>query len=396
MKEKTQNHGITLTTLIITVIILLILAGVGIGLLGGDGLIQRARDARLQAEIDNEKELVEVAAVRAATKNRYGNITVEELQQELEGDATVGIIRKKIIATINDSQRMYYVDDEGNVAEYEYFDLGVMENGYVFYNRMADYKANILTVTVLDNMNVPENAYEVFDVSKAQNESVKAWLVENQENTGMYDLYIGGNEGVEIEDCNSMFAYYSNCISIDLSNLYTDNVKSFAAMFSWDTKLQTIDLSNIDTSNATSMYSMFNKCISLANLDVSKFNTSNVTSMSAMFYNCPFSTIDVSNFDTSKVTLMNEMFRQCNNLKELDLSSFDTSSLVRSDFMFYSAYNIKTIYVSDKWNNDKVTNSSNMFYGCTSLVGAINFDSSKTDMTYANYEIGYFTYKAAE
>ena len=32
-----------------------------------------------------------------------------------------------------------------------------------------------------------------------------------------------------------------------------------------------------------------------------------------------------------------------------------------------------------------------MFSGCTSLKGAIDFDDSKTDKTYANYKTGYFT-----
>lgn len=353
--------------------------------------------AKEQAEIDSEKELIETATVQAMGKDTYGNMTVDGLQKELENDATVGKIRKKIVVTFNDSQRMYYVDDNGDIFEYKYVDLPIMENGETFYNRMIDYRSSILTVTVLDNMNVPENAYKVFDVSKDQNETVKAWIVENAENSGMYDLYIGGNEGVEIEGCMNMFANYSNCISIDLSNLYTDNVKTFQGMFSWNTKLQTINLSNIETSSATSINSMFNKCTSLAKIDVSNFNTSNVTNMAAMFYQCAFTEIDLSNFNTSKVTAMNEMFRQCYYIEELDLSSFDTSNLQRTDNMFYGCGSkLKKIYVSDKWNNNKVTQSNSMFYGCQGLSGKISYDSTKVDIIYANYDTGYFTYKAIE
>ena len=349
--------------------------------------------AKEQAEIDGEKELIETSTVQAMGKNKYGNITTEELQNELQGEATVEKIRKKIVVTINDSQRSYYVDDDGNVFEYEYVDLAIMENGSDFCNRMSDYRENILTVSVLDNMNVPENAYQVFDVSKEQNETVKAWLVENVENTDMYDLYIGGNDGVEIENCMSMFASYSNCISIDLSNLYTDNVKNFQGMFSWNTKLQTINLSNIETSSATNMNSMFNKCTSLTQIDVSNFDTSNVTNMAAMFYQCAFTEIDLSNFNTSKVTAMNEMFRQCYYIKELDLSSFDTISLQRTDQMFNGCNKLSTIYVSENWNNVNVTLSNNMFLSCTKLLGKISYDSTKVDITYANYDTGYFTYK---
>ena len=330
-------------------------------------------------------------------ENKYGNIEDDELQSELNKVAgkektKVSIIRKKRIVEFVDTQRMYRVDDDGNVYEYTYTDLPIMESGSDFNTRMDEYKANILTVTVLDNMNIPENVYQIFDVSKEQNETVKAWLVKNIENTDMYDLYIGGNDGVDIENCNGMFSYFFNCVKIDLENLYTDKVKNFTGMFSWDTNLKEINLENMNTSNGTMMNTMFNKCLSLSHLDVSNFDTSNVTNMAAMFYNCGFSEINLSNFNTSNVTSMNEMFRQCN-IEVLDLSSFDTNNLQTTNFMFYGSSSLKTIYVSDKWKNDKIISSDRMFYGCNSLVGKISFDSTKVDITYANYENGYFTLK---
>ena len=399
-KKSKSQRGITLLVLVITIIILLILAGITISAITGDnGIIGNAGKAKEEAEIANEKEIVEKATVQAMGNNKYGNIEESELQGELdketgEGKTQVSIIRKKRIIQFIDSQRMYRVDDNGNVFEYVYTDLPIMENGSDFNTRMNEYKTSILTVTVLDNMNIPENAYQIFDVSKEQDGTAKAWLVPNEENVNMYDLYIGGNEGVDIENCSGMFSYFSNCVKIDLENLYTDKVTNFIGMFSWDTELQEINLSNMNTSNARSMNSMFNKCTSLAKLDVSNFDTSNVTNMAAMFYQCAFTEIDLSNFNTSNVTNMNEMFRQCFYITELDLSSFDTSSLTRTDFMFYGCgANLKTIYVSDKWTNDKITLSDNMFYGCTSLSGAISYDSTKVDIGYANYENGYFTYK---
>lgn len=352
--------------------------------------------AKEQAEIDSEKEIIETSTVQAMGKNKYGDITTEGLQNELQGEATVEKIRKKIVVTFNDSQRMYYVNDNGNVFEYEYVELPVMENGSEFNNRMADYRASILTVSVLDNMDVPENAYRVFDVSKEQNETVKAWLVENEENTNMYDLYIGGNDGVEVEECLNMFASYSNCISIDVSNLYTDNVKNFQGMFSYDTGLQTIDLSNIDTCNATNMSSMFYTCTSLEQLDVSNFNTSNVINMSAMFKACSFSTIDLTNFVTTNVISMGEMFRDCKSLKEIDLSSFQTQKVTEIGRMFYNAKNLTTIYVSEKWSNENINNSAYMFSNCFKLRGNMEYDENKVDITYANYDTGYFTYKSNE
>ncbi len=52
MKKK-YNKGITLIALVVTIIILLILAGVTIATLRGDnGLITRARDAKIATEIE--------------------------------------------------------------------------------------------------------------------------------------------------------------------------------------------------------------------------------------------------------------------------------------------------------------------------------------------------------
>ncbi len=389
------DRGITLIALIVTIIVILILSTITINMVTGEnGIIKNANNAKETTEIENEKEIVQRATINAIEKNKYGDITVDGLQNELKGKATVKKIRKKIVVKIDDSERSYYIDDDGNVFEYEYFDLAIMENGYDFHNRMADYRTSILRVIVLDNMNIPEYAYKVFDVSKEQNETVKAWLIKSEENTDMYDLYIGSNEGVEIENCDSMFAYYSNCVDIDISNLYTSKVKVFASMFTWDTNLRKINMENIDTSNATSMYSMFNKCTSLTQLDVSKFDTSNVMNMSAMFYQCAFTEIDLSNFDTSRVTSMNEMFRQCYGIKNLDLSSFNVANVTRTDNMFLGCSNLEKVYANENWSEyANITKSKEMFGGCPKLVGSISYDSTKVDITYANYDIGYFTYK---
>jgi len=62
--------------------------------------------------------------------------------------------------------------------------------------------------------------------------------------------------------------------------------------------------------------------------------------------------------------------------------------------MFMIATKLKTIYVSNLWNTSNVTNSTNMFHSCTSLSGAVPFDSTKIDVSMANYTTGYLTYKA--
>ena len=154
----------------------------------------------------------------------------------------------------------------------------------------------------------------------------------------------------------------------------------------------------INNKPITSMSYMFYKS-QATTLDISNFNTSNVTDMSSMFGNSEATTLDVSNFDTSNVTNMNSMFLN-SQAATLDLSNFDTSNVKNMSSMFWNskATNLKTIYGSSKFVTTAVTSSTNMFYGCTKLIGGAGtkYDSTKTDKTYARIDggtsnPGYFT-----
>ena len=77
-QTKTQK-GITLLALVITIVVLLILAGITINAITGDnGIIGNAGRAKEEAEIANEKEILEKATVQAMGNNKYGNIEEDE------------------------------------------------------------------------------------------------------------------------------------------------------------------------------------------------------------------------------------------------------------------------------------------------------------------------------
>ncbi len=136
------QKGITLLVLVVTIIVLLIFAGITIGALTGEnGIINNTKNAKEETEIANEKEIVENATVEAMGKNKYGNIEESELQSALNKEAGDG----KTIATeageefevlFKDSNRYYTVDKDGNVGEMqEYYqdknpgDITIGENG---------------------------------------------------------------------------------------------------------------------------------------------------------------------------------------------------------------------------------------------------------------------------
>ena len=99
----------------------------------------------------------------------------------------------------------------------------------------------------------------------------------------------------------------------------------------------------------------------------------------------------IKNLNTSEVYDMRSMFVSCSSLTTLDLSGFDTQKVNYMDYMFSECGNLVTIYVSDNFSTAKVSQSTSMFYNCYSIIGAIKYDSNKTDATYANYTDGYFT-----
>ncbi len=138
---------------------------------------------------------------------------------------------------------------------------------------------------------------------------------------------------------------------------------------------------------------------------LSYLNTSEVTNMAWMFGNCTVLTsLDVSHFNTSKVTDMTQMFYYCTGLTNLDLSNFNTSKVTNMSAMFYCCDELQTIYVGNGWSTATVTESSDMFFYCISLVGGQGTaysSSNPRNKTYAHIDggpnnPGYFTEKGTE
>ena len=279
----------------------------------------------------------------------------------------------------------------------------------------------IESITIEKTNVVPNDAKYSKDISSKQDGSVMLWYTD-KDNNSLYEISIGSENGSVEANTNGsgMFAYLDNVSTLDLSGLDTSNMTNMTYMFYKSISLTNIDLSGFDTSKVVNMYGMFWGCNNLKNIDVSNFNTKKVTTMAYMFRDCnsleklnlsnfdtsnvtrmdsmflydgSLTNIDLSNFNTSKVTNMGDMFEGCGQLTELDLSSFDTSNVKIMYYMFNRDKGLKTIYVSDKWNISNVTESAGMFANCTSLTGTVPFDSTKTDITMANYTNGYLTYK---
>lgn len=210
-------------------------------------------------------------------------------------------------------------------------------------------------------------------------------------------------EGIEnlntsnVKNMSGMFALCSNLETLDLSHFNTEKVTTMAQMFYGCTKLHDLNISSFNTEKVTSMNQMFSNCSSLDSLDLSHFNAEGVNyhGLYAMFSGCSsLKFLDVSNFPADRPKMqLDAMFKGCSSLQTLDLSSFNTGLANSFTDMFDGCSALRTIYVSDLFRFKNGVSSSNMFRNCLSLKGAISFEPTKKDETYANYKSGYLTKK---
>lgn len=91
MKNKLKERkGITLIALVITIIVLLILAMVSIKIATGDGLINKAQEAKTKTEYASAKEKVQLAVLGSYDNN--GDLSLDKLKEEVksEGGSVTG------------------------------------------------------------------------------------------------------------------------------------------------------------------------------------------------------------------------------------------------------------------------------------------------------------------
>ena len=313
----------------------------------------------------------------------------------------------KDISSKQDGSVMLWYTDKDNNSLYE-ISIG-SENGSVEANTngsgMFAYLDNVSTLDLsgLDTSNMTSMSKMFYNSKSLTNIDTSGF--DTSKVTTMYGMFWGCNnlekinlsnfDTSNVTNLSQMFQNCTSLTSLDLSDFYTPKLKYVNALFQNCSSLNELKLDNFNTSNVTDFANMFYNCKSLISLNLSSFNTLNVTNMRFMFSGCSsLIELNISSFNTSNVTDFANMFYNCKSLISLNLSSFDTSSVTVTGGMFMFCYDLKTIYVSDSWNMNNVTKSENMFRTCTSLTGAVPFDSTKIDVSMANYTNGYLTYKS--
>ena len=174
------------------------------------------------------------------------------------------------------------------------------------------------------------------------------------------------------------------------------------------TEIQGLD--NLRSSVIRDMSQMFEGC-GLTDYDFTQthFAVFNTEDMGRMFYDSKFTKIDLSNWNTTvpgtytmSLGDVRVMFANCSNLETVVLTgpAWDMSTLSDAPGMFRDCPRITTIVTNGNWSLSGV-NTSDMFKGCTSLVGynGTAYDPSHVHGNYARFDggptsssPGYFTY----
>ena len=419
MRKLKNANGITLIALVVTIVVLLILAGVSINaVFGQDGIIQRAKDA--QNKMDQ------------ATQNDLDGLNdLDKLISSLT-DKTTGDADPKMTITMFDTgenvkAKINSLIPEGIIDIESVYIFNVAVDSIEKYNSTPD----LTKITDANIVSLKESKFPIYmwfeksGTTETRNvvssgplaEAFKALAKEVETGTIYWwseseDVYLN-------PDSSQMFATFSYLENIDgLSNMKTnyttdmssmlyfaDRLKDANALMNWDTSKVTnmsnmflgntnliniTALANWNTSNVTNMSYMFKENLKLTNIDaLANWNTSNVTNMEGMFTNELESKENIinldalANWDTSNVTDMSYMFSGNINLTNIDaLKNWDTSKVASMRYMFghldTDGCGITNLSAISNWDVSNVTNMSQMFYGCKKLEDASAISNWKT------------------
>lgn len=406
MKNIRQNEAITLITIVITIIVLLILAGVTVASLTGEnGLLQRASDAKAQSELESIKDQIKLEV--QGSYELDGKLSISRIKGNIENHidgATVDGEDFDLYVNVKDYK--YIIESSGEVLENG---NNIKKNGLTKATLDSSAAHNVLSSTInqeelmamnqeliaslseiqqqfillgLQNSNI--SAAQVTKIEKFKGNSTQAegkgivvstensdkpiylWFEKEDGKQAKYDVFgfnLNINSGVLYwwSDADEIY-FPSNC-----EKLFFDfqNLENLNGIREWK------------TDNVINMKEMFEYCMKLSNINAMfNWNTSNVTDMSGMFLDCGSLTniSALKNWDVSKVEDMSQMFSistdtAVNKVPFTDGTAFSkwkTPSLTNVCGMFSGCHEMKNLNLSC-FETNNIGVSAGFFNGCSKL-----------------------------
>ena len=409
-RKLKNNKAITLIALVVTIVVLLILAGISINLiLDNNGIIQKSKDAKEQtraAKVEEEKDFWKIE--EKIYQNDSEKRTLEEVLEKLEKEKAITEKEKQEILETGEvtiaGRNIIFTN--GTIVA-----CGSEEDSVdgCFLGNTSIKRGDIEQINIITSLNGHDaNDENTWDISERKNGRYLAWY-EDKDNNNFWEVTIAGDGKVklnksalllfgalgiyagkiningienldtsEVTDMSYMFTNGSQYTDLDLSSFNTSNVTKMSGMFYGCSKLTNVNLANFNTKNVVKLSNLFNGCSTIENINLNSFETSNVTNMYGMFENCEnLKNVNLKSFDTSKVTNMEAMFLNCKSLNKIDLSNFNTSNTERLKRMFTNCTLLTELDLSN-FRTENLINVETMFSGCKSL--------KKIDMRNATFD----------
>ena len=248
-----NNKGITLVALVVTIIVLLILAGVSISMLTGqNGILKRATEAKNTTEVASEKEGIQMAitASQMASDN-YTSIKKDVLQSKLNsyfGKEKTTLEDNKdgsYTVTMNNSKRKYTIEDNGSIIEGVYDKWNGTDSKEP--TEKTSNEIHIYTVAELkwiaDKVNNDGNTFDGYTIylennldfgaretsgtwENTENEALKWTAIGKQKDIPLKATFEGNNhiiKGVYINNetkFNGIFGNSSSILNLTVKNSY--------------------------------------------------------------------------------------------------------------------------------------------------------------------------------
>ena len=372
-KIKNSVQGITLIALVVTIIVLLILAGIALNLtIGENGIFSRAEKAAntwRNAETNEQLALGELGEWIGNYLGENGNSgNGNEDEPVNDGDTTAVFAQlykdetdgsEVLVFTNTDSYRESGLTYETSYdITNEHFYLGDELNPETAYlppwlqEKDDNFGESYISTKI--------KKVKIANKIKPKYTSCMFWgLTSLEDIEGLERL-----NSKETIDMSGMFGYCTKLTRIDLKDFDTGNVNNMAGMFAGCMSLISLDLRDFDTRKVNNMSSMFGACTSLTRLDLSNFDTSNVDNMAGMFIMCmSLTSLELADWDTGRVTNMSGMFQGCTNLTTLNITDWNTNKVVDMSWMFMDNTNLTTINVGQNWTTENA-DTTGMFQNC--------------------------------
>ena len=394
-----NKKGITLIALVVTIVVLLILAGVTVSLiLDENGIIAKSKDARARwnnAQMNEEKNMGEID--KTLDEIVYNKIDPTEMYAVLYSDGTL-VFYQKTENILNERNGATIVKQTENISDTQ--ELSEDELKALLFWIGDQEQADQITSVVIAEEIAPKSTKKLFSALKNIENIIGLNKLNTCNVTTMLDMFrnCSNLKSVDLSTFNTekvttmhaMFAYCTSIENINMSSFNTKEVANMSAMFYDCSNLKQLNVNNFNTENVTTMASMFANCSNLEKLDISNWKTANVEDMSWMFagedYGNPPNTmnikqiIGIENLDVSNVKTMDRMFRHCHELTSLDLHKWNVSNVEIMRQMFNSCTSLSKLNI-ENWNMCNVTNTQYMFNNCYKLNSIITFSFDSTKIT---------------